>query len=100
MLQTGILNPHLLSLLARVRHTNTLVIADRGFPSWPGLETIDLSLTDDIPTVLNVLAAIPPNFVIRQVWMASEFATHNSPETQSNFASALAGLRLIHEPHA
>ena len=30
MLNTRILNPQLLSLLARVRHTNALVIADRG----------------------------------------------------------------------
>ena len=52
MLKTGILNPHLLSLLARVRHTNTLVIADRGFPSWSGMEIIDLSLVNDVPTVL------------------------------------------------
>jgi len=28
MLKTGILNPHILSLLARVRHTNTIVISD------------------------------------------------------------------------
>jgi len=32
MLKTGILNPRILSLISRVRHTNTLVIADRGFP--------------------------------------------------------------------
>jgi D-ribose pyranose/furanose isomerase RbsD len=34
MLKTGILTPQINSLLARVRHTNMLVIADRGFPSW------------------------------------------------------------------
>ena len=55
MLKTGILNPHVLNLLARVRHTNTLVIADRGFPFWPQIETVDLSLVDDVPTVLQVL---------------------------------------------
>src|SRR5215213_6916362 len=64
MLRHGILNPQLLSLVARVRHTNALVIADRGFPSWPGLETIDLSLVDGVPTVLQVLAAIRGNFII------------------------------------
>ena len=58
MLKTGILNPHILSLLARVRHTNALVIADRGFPFWPDLETVDISLADDIPSVLQVLAAL------------------------------------------
>jgi D-ribose pyranase len=35
MINSGILNPRLLALLARVRHTNALVIADRGFPFWP-----------------------------------------------------------------
>ena len=44
MLKTGILNPKILDLLARVRHTNALVIADRGFPFWPQVETVDLSL--------------------------------------------------------
>jgi D-ribose pyranase len=66
MLNTGIINPQVLSLLARVRHTNTLVIADRGFPFWPTIETVDLSLVDNIPTVLQVLAAIRPNFRIAQ----------------------------------
>src|ERR1035441_803132 len=66
MLNAGILNPQILSLLARVRHTNALVIADRGFPFWPDLETVDLSLVDDLPTVLQVLAALRPNFRIAQ----------------------------------
>jgi D-ribose pyranase len=99
MLQTGILNPHLLSLLARVRHTNRIVIADRGFPFWPQLETIDLSLTSDIPTVLQVVAAIRPNFMIARAWMASEFASHNSPDTQARFTAALAGLCVDFEAH-
>ena len=49
MLKQGILNPDNLSLLARVRHTNTLVISDSGFPYWPELETVDISLVDDLP---------------------------------------------------
>jgi len=79
MLKTGILNPHLNSLLSRVRHTNLLVIADRGFPYWPMVETMDIVLVDDLPTVLQVLDAIRPNFVIGQITMAREFCTHNPP---------------------
>ena len=60
MLNLKILNPAILSLLARVRHTNALVTADRGFPFWPQIETIDISLTNNVPTVLQVLAAIRP----------------------------------------
>ena len=99
MLRSGILNPALLSLLARVRHTNTLVIADRGFPFWPEIETVDLSLVDDVPTVAQVIAALRPNFVIGRVFAAEEFKAANSPERLSRHLAALEGLPLTYEPH-
>jgi D-ribose pyranase len=97
MLKTGILNPHINSLLSRVRHTNTLVIADRGFPFWPQIETIDLSLVDDIPTVLNVLQAITANFVIGKAWMASEFRDGLSETALSDYSGLLPAIQ--YEPH-
>jgi|SRR5436190_4564359 len=100
MLNTRILNPQLLSLLARVRHTNALVIADRGFPFWPQIETVDISLADDIPTVLQVLAAIRQDFTAPQAYMAREFLKHNSKGTRTAFEKALTGIRITHEPHA
>ncbi len=99
MIKTGILNPHVLSLLARVRHTNALVIADRGFPSWPGLETVDLSLVDGVPTVLQVLAAVRANFVVAGAYMAQEFRRENQPAVRRTFAAALRGVPVVFEPH-
>ena len=99
MLNTSILNPHLLSLLARIRHTNSLVIADRGFPFWPQLETVDISLTDDVPTVLQVLTAIRQDFHATAAHMAREFIEHNTPKVRARFAEALAGIPTIHESH-
>ncbi len=99
MLKTGILNPAINSLLSRVRHTNTLVIADRGFPFWPQIETVDISLIDDVPRVLDVLAAIRPNFGLGRAFMAEEFRAQNDAATRSRFEQALAGVPLIYEPH-
>jgi D-ribose pyranase len=99
MLKTGILNPQILSLLARVRHTNALVIADRGFPFWPGLETVDVSVADDIPTVLQVLAAIRPNFNAVQAFMAREFLRENTAATRASFEQALKGIPTAYERH-
>ena len=99
MLKTGILNPSINSLLSRIRHTNTLVIADRGFPFWPQIETIDISLTDDIPRVLDVVQALRKNFVVAQFFMAEEFLQVNSAEVKAAFASALDGVPVIYEPH-
>ena len=99
VLTTGILNPALNSLLSRIRHTNTLVISDRGFPFWPQIETVDISLVDDIPKVLDVLNAIRKNFVVAQAFMAEEFLSVNQPVTQAAFAKALQGVPILYEPH-
>src|SRR6516165_10122584 len=99
MLTSKILNPHLLSLLARVRHTNTLVIADRGFPFWPDIETVDISLMDDVPTVLQVLSAVRGQFHATAAFMAKEFLEENTPEVRQRFAQALDGISTQHEPH-
>jgi D-ribose pyranase len=99
MLRTGILNPQVLSLLARVRHTNLLVIADRGFPFWPQIETVDLSLVDDVPTVRQVFLAVRANFALGAVFMAEEFRTHNSPDIQAGLARDCDRLPLHFEPH-
>ena len=99
MLKTGILNPAINSLLSRVRHTNTLVIADRGFPYWPVLETIDIALIDDIPRVLDVLRAVLPNFKAGQAFMAEEFRSVNPAEVCNEFVEALAPVGICFEPH-
>ncbi|MBV9268220.1 MAG: RbsD/FucU family protein [Acidobacteriaceae bacterium] len=99
MLKTGILNPSINSLLSRVRHTNTLVIADRGFPFWPQIETVDISLVDDIPTVLDVLRAIQTNFVIGRVFQAQEFRDMNSGETIAALLDTLGAIPITLEPH-
>jgi D-ribose pyranase len=99
MLVKGILNPQINSLLSRVRHTNMLVIADRGFPYWPTIETVDISLIDNIPTVLQVFQAIRENFEIQQIYMAEEFMKANPAETGQAFSQAIADLPLHYEPH-
>ena len=99
MIKTGILNPHILSLLARVRHTNTIVIADRGFPFWPAIETIDISLVDDVPTVLQVLQAAVPACNFGAAFMAEEFLRENGEAVLTAYKEALGGMSLTVEPH-
>ena len=99
MINHGILNPHLLSLLARVRHTNALVIADRGFPFWPMVETVDLSVVDDLPSVCQLIAAVRANHQFTQAFQAEEFLKHKSPAVRRQFAGALNGVPTTFEPH-
>ena len=99
MINSGILNPRILSLLARIRHTNALVIADRGFPFWPQIETVDISLVDNVPTVLQVLAAVRANHNFTQAFMAKEFLKNNFKHVQDKFAKALRRVPTKFEAH-
>ncbi|MGH9513977.1 MAG: RbsD/FucU domain-containing protein [Terriglobales bacterium] len=82
MLRQGILNPNINSLLSRVRHTNTLVIADRGFPR-----------------VLDVLRAVQEQCNFGTAFMAGEFRSANLPATEQEFRIALRQVPLTFEPH-
>ena len=99
MINHGILNPQLLALIARVRHTNALVIADRGFPFWPEIETVDISVVDDLPTVLQLIAAVRANHNFTQAYQAEEFLKNNSASTRAKFTAALKGVPTTYEPH-
>jgi D-ribose pyranase len=54
MLNTGIPNPPSMRYWAEYATLAPWRTSDRGFPVWPQIETIDSTLIDDIPTVLNV----------------------------------------------
>ena len=99
MINHGLLNPQLLSLLARVRHTNAVVIADRGFPFWLMIETVDISVVDDLPTVLQLIAAVRANHNFTQAFQAKEFLKNNSAATREKFSAALNGVPTKFEPH-
>ena len=99
MLKSGILNPAINDLISRLRHTNTIVIADRGFPFWPTVETIDLSLVDDIPRVLDVLAPILERCIVGRIYMAREFPEQNAADVRAAFHKVIGEIPVTYESH-
>jgi D-ribose pyranase len=95
----SVLNLEIKTVLANLRTSETVVIADRGFPFWPGLHTIDLSLIDDIPRVAEVLSVLRSEIGFRRAWMAKEFLPANTPSERVPLEGVLAGVELIFEPH-
>ena len=72
MKRGGVLNPALNHLLASTGHTDYFTVCDRGFPVPEGPERIDLALVDDIPTVLDVLAAVIAEWSLDRVLITHE----------------------------
>ncbi|MGC6466384.1 MAG: RbsD/FucU domain-containing protein [Akkermansiaceae bacterium] len=96
MLQKGILNPAVNDLLARIRHTNTLVIADWAFPYWTDLEVIDLSLTRGIPMITDLLDLLADNFKVGQIWQAEEFLATNPDDVIKTYDDKFNGFKGLY----
>ena len=92
MIQQGILNPGVLELLARIRHTNTIVIADWAFPYWPQIETVDISLTQGIPMIQDLLQLLQPNFKVGRILQAEEFLANNPKEVIDSYETTFASF--------
>ncbi|HWV24248.1 MAG TPA: D-ribose pyranase [Thermomicrobiales bacterium] len=93
MKRGGILHPDLNQLLASTGHTDYFTICDRGFPIPAGHHRIDLALTDDIPTVIDVVRLVHADFVIDRILIAEE-AIRFSAGYVDALRAALPGIRI------
>jgi D-ribose pyranase len=93
MKRSGILHPGISRLLASTGHTDYFTICDKGFPVPQEPERIDLALTDDIPSVADVLSAVFAEFQIDRVLVAEEAETI-SPDFVARMRSIIGGTPL------
>lgn len=77
MKKKGILNSQLMSLITKLGHTDTFLIADAGMPIPDNVEVVELILTDGIPTFNQVLNAIIEEVEIEGYFVANETKRQN-----------------------
>lgn len=92
MLKSGIINGQLASVLARFRHVNTLAIVDGPFPSYPGVELVDLALVKGFPTIPDVLDAILPLLDLTGLYLANEFVQKVDPKIVDEYTTHHMGI--------
>lgn len=72
MKKQGILNSEIASVLARMGHTDTIVIADCGLPIPDNVKRIDIALTIGTPGFLETLQAVADDMKVEKVTLAQE----------------------------
>ncbi|BBL78375.1 D-ribose pyranase [Rubrobacter xylanophilus] len=96
MKRGGIINAQLAGALARLGHTDTLVICDAGLPIPRGPEIVDLAFRLGTPGFGTVLEGILEELVIEEAVAAREVEREN-PGCYALLASRLPELKLV--PH-
>ena len=72
MKEVGILNQDLARIISQMGHTDEIIISDAGFLQPLGVEVIDLSLDENIPTVLDVLRVFKKYFSVEKIVLSNE----------------------------
>lgn len=77
MKRRGILHDALSGSLARLGHTDMVVVADCGLPRPPGVVVVDLAVVFGVPTFAQVIDALAEEIVVERVTVARETASAN-----------------------
>ena len=73
MTETGILNRDIAAELARMGHTDRLLIADAGLAIPDSTRVIDLSLAENVPTAVDVLKELLKHFSVEGIILKACF---------------------------
>ncbi|AZD65967.1 D-ribose pyranase [Pseudomonas chlororaphis] len=83
MKKTPLLNVALSRLIASLGHGDIVVIGDAGLPVPPGVELIDLALTQGIPDFLSTLQVVLCEMQVEGHVLAQEILDRQSPVLQA-----------------
>lgn len=76
-------NQQLSAVVTGLRFGEVIVVADAGLPVPPGVATLDLALTDGVPSVSDVIGVLQQELVIEEVVVAAEMRVVNPSVTSA-----------------
>lgn len=77
MKEIGIINRDLARIISEQGHSDLLMIADAGFAIPTGANVVDLSLSENKPTVLEVLEELKKYFSVEKIILAKQTQEKN-----------------------
>lgn len=98
MKKNGILNSELCRIMARLGHTDRLVVCDAGLPIPRSADYVDLAVTRNVPRFLDAVRAIADEMEIEEAFVAEEMEKVN-PQTYDGLVRLLPGVKISRVAH-
>jgi len=70
--EVGMLNADIAAAISKMGHMDEIMVVDAGFPIPSGINTIDLSLAVNKPTILEVIEELLKYFSVEKIVMAEQ----------------------------
>lgn len=98
MKKSGILNAHLMRVIAGMGHTDRIAVADSGLPIPSNVLRVDLALVAGVPGFLETVRALLGELKVERAVVASEMRTR-SPRVYEDVQRLLAGTPVDQVSH-
>lgn len=91
MKRAKLINSEISYVIAKLGHFDSIVVCDAGLPVPPGVQRIDLAVSEGVPSFMDVVEAVASEMEIQSVEIAKEFEATSS-ELHMEFTSWLLGV--------
>lgn len=98
MKKTTVINSDLSRVIAQMGHFDTLAVGDAGMPVPAGTEKIDLAVTKNLPSFIDVLKNILSELQVQRIFLAEEMKTQN-PKQLTAVKELLPDAEIQFIPH-
>ncbi|MDT6979349.1 D-ribose pyranase [Levilactobacillus zymae] len=99
MKKTTVINSELSTVIAGMGHMDWLSIGDAGMPVPMGTKKIDLALTKQLPSFLDVLKNVLSELEVQKIYLAEEMKTQN-PEQLQAVKDLMPNVEIEFMPHS
>ena len=99
MKKTTVINSDLSRVIANMGHMDWLSIGDAGMPVPAGTEKIDLAVTKQLPSFIDVLKNVLAELEVQHIYLAEEIKTVN-PEQLTAIKNLLPDTPITFVPHS
>jgi D-ribose pyranase len=96
--KSTLLNHRLSDVIARIGHTQALVVGDAGLPIPYHVERIDLAVSPGVPGVMDVLKAIASEMQVEAIVVADELLARDATLAEA-VCALFPGAPLTSVPH-
>ncbi|MGL2216106.1 D-ribose pyranase [Oenococcus oeni] len=99
MKKTTVINSEISSVIAGMGHMDWLGIGDAGMPVPLGTKKIDLALTKNLPSFIDVLKNVLTELEVQKICLADEIKTKN-PEQLQAIKQLMPNVEIEFVPHS
>ena len=99
MKKTEVINSELSTVIAGMGHMDWLSVGDAGMPVPMGTKKIDLALTKQLPSFIDVLKNILSEMEVQKIYLADEIKDQN-PDQLKAIQELLPDIPVVFVPHS